>query len=117
MSDFLFTLIGTVLGIIGAFLALEKRNRDILKDKQRQIEEERERYATSKQKEYAAQREFEHLKRNQEQMRESLKFISEELERRQDKADDRLQRIEILLSVGFNKVPALPENNQTGTLP
>ncbi|OUC11594.1 MAG: hypothetical protein B0A82_26945 [Alkalinema sp. CACIAM 70d] len=37
-------------------------------------------YADSEKKKYAAERDFAHLKRNQEQLSESLKMIGEEVE-------------------------------------
>lgn len=111
MSDFVFALSGSTVGIVDAGLALDDRNRAVLREKQKQLEEERKRYALGKQKQYVAERNFEHLKREQEQLKEGLKFITDELEKRQGKADARLQRIEVMLAVRFNQLPKLPEQD------
>lgn len=94
-------LAGLVLGIFGAWLSFDSRNRAVLKEKQRELEQERERYADSEKKKYAAERDFNHLKRNQEQLKEGLKLISQELEERVDKLEAGLQKIEWMLERGF----------------
>ncbi|UBF28320.1 hypothetical protein K9N68_10815 [Kovacikia minuta CCNUW1] len=76
--DYAEKMFSLSLGAIGTWLALrtfyEKRHQETL-----------DRYASSQQKAYAAERDFEHLRRNQEQMKEALKMFDEELsETRED---------------------------------
>lgn len=101
MSELLIGLAGLALGVFGAWLSFDSRNRALLKEKQRELEQERERYADGEKKKYAAERDFQHLKRNQEQLKDGLKVISQELEERVDQLEAGLQRIELMLEIGF----------------
>lgn len=71
-SDFIQKVASLAIGSIGAWLGLktfyEKRHQETL-----------DRYAQSREKSYAAERDFEHLRRNQEQMKESLRMLDDEL--------------------------------------
>jgi ABC-type nickel/cobalt efflux system permease component RcnA len=71
-TEFLEKMVSVLLGGVGTWLAVrsfyEKRHQETL-----------DRYATCKQKEYAAERDFEHLRRNQEQMKEALRVLDDEL--------------------------------------
>lgn len=71
-TDYLQKLFSVGLGIVGTWITVHtfyaKRNKEIM-----------DRYASSQTKEYAAQRDFDHLKNNQEQMKEALKILDDEL--------------------------------------
>lgn len=71
-TDFTQKILSALFGIIGTWLALNAYY-------QKKHQETLDRYATGKQKEYAAERDFQHLKRNQEQMQEALKLLDEEV--------------------------------------
>lgn len=51
-------------------------------------------YVNTEKKKYAAERDFQHLKRNQEQISQGLGDIVQELERHFDKVDRRFDQIE-----------------------
>lgn len=72
-TDFLEKMFSLSLGAIGTWLALktfyEKKHQETLN-----------RFAEGKQKEYAASRDFEHLRRNQEQLKENLAALDDELQ-------------------------------------
>ena len=71
-TDFIEKMLSVSLGGVGTWLAVrtfyEKRHQETL-----------DRYAQSREKAYAAERDFEHLRKNQEQMKESLKLLDDEL--------------------------------------
>ncbi len=72
-TDFLEKMFSLSLGAIGTWLALktfyERRHKETL-----------ERFAEGRQKEYAAERDFEHLRRNQEQLKVNLSALDDELQ-------------------------------------
>lgn len=51
-------------------------------------------YSNSQQKRYAAERDFQHLKRNQEQIVSNIAHIAEEFDRRFDDIDKQLNDVE-----------------------
>ena len=51
-------------------------------------------YSNSQQKRYAAERDFQHLKRNQEQIVSNIAHIAEEFDHRFDEIDKRLNHID-----------------------
>lgn len=69
--DFIEKMLSVTLGGVGTWLAVrtfyERRHQETL-----------DRYAQAREKTYAAERDFEHLRRNQEQMKESLKLLDDE---------------------------------------
>lgn len=85
------TLFGVATTAIGTWIALRSHYRQVLHDKQQVIHDQQisvERLIQEKSaaatKEYAAQRDFEHLKRNQDQMREAIKMVQDENREQQD---------------------------------
>jgi len=70
--DFFQKMFSVFIGGLGTYLAArsyyEKRHQETL-----------EKFAQSREKAYAAERDFEHLRRNQEQMKESLRVLDGEL--------------------------------------
>ncbi len=93
LIDFAEKLFSLTLGAIGTWLALrafyERRHQETLN-----------RHATSQQKEYAAQRDFEHLKRNQDQMKEALKVFDDELQATRED----VKEIKGMLTAWFGKM-------------
>lgn len=71
-TDFLQKVFSAGLGIIGTWLAV----RSYYEKRQRELSD---RNALGVQKAYAAERDFEHLKRDQEQMKEALKLLDDEI--------------------------------------
>jgi len=92
LADYFQKMFSLCLGAVGTWLALrsfyEKRHQETLQ-----------RFADGKQKEYAAQRDFEHLKRNQEQMQQSLRLLDEEI----DGTKQDLKEIKGMLAIAFNR--------------
>lgn len=91
--DFLQKILSVVLGATGTWLAVrsfyEKKHQETL-----------DRYAQSREKSYAAERDFEHLRRNQEQMKDALKMLDDELtETRED-----FKELKGMLYATFNRV-------------
>ncbi|GEM_PF-4522043 len=86
-------LISLSLGAAGTYLALrtfyEKKHQETL-----------DRFAQSQTKAYAAERDFEHLRRNQEQMKESIKLLDDEVS--ETRAD--LKEVKGMLTAMFARI-------------
>lgn len=71
-TDFFQKVVSAFLGMVGTWIAVrsyyEKRHRETM-----------DRNAISVQKAYAAERDFEHLRKNQEQIKEAIKILDDEL--------------------------------------
>lgn len=92
-TDFAEKMLSVLLGAIGTGIAVrsfyEKRHQETL-----------DRYAQSREKAYAAERDFQHLKANQEQLKETLRIIDDELsETRED-----LKELKGMLFATFSRV-------------
>ncbi|WP_348251994.1 hypothetical protein [Leptolyngbya sp. FACHB-1515] len=74
------TFAGLLFGSIGTLLTVRNHVRQINKDWREKWEMEINRQSQAKVKEYAAQRDFEHLQRNQEQIKESIKLLQDDRE-------------------------------------
>lgn len=81
------TTITTAITIGSAALGLWAHSRQLEKERRRVRHEEKQRYADSQLKEYASERDFNHLKRNIEQLKQNLVLLHKE-------SDQRLDRIE-----------------------
>lgn len=93
VTDFAEKMVSLALGAIGTYLALrafyEKKHNETV-----------ERLKTATTKEYAAQRDFEHLRRNQENIGISIKLLDDELK---ETREDFLE-IKGMLMVVLNRV-------------
>ncbi len=93
--DFVEKLLSASIGIVGTWLALrsfyERKHKEVL-----------DRYADSQKKEYAAQRDFEHLRRNQEQMKESFRELDDEL----SKTREDMRELKGMLTTWTNRMNA-----------
>lgn len=93
LIDFLEKMISVIIGGFGTWLGArafyEKRHQETL-----------DRYAQSREKAYAAERDFQHLRNNQEQLKELLKVLDDELtETRED-----FKELKGMLYAAFNRV-------------
>lgn len=73
MIDLAEKLISVLFGAAGAWIALKTFY-------ERKHQETLDRFADARKKEYAAQRDFEHLRRNQEQMRGAIEQLDRDFE-------------------------------------
>jgi hypothetical protein len=71
---------GVLFGAIGTFLAVITYVRALRKEWQQKYDRELERKAESEVKKFAAEREFAHLKRNHENLQQTLKVITEQID-------------------------------------
>lgn len=71
---------GVLFGAIGTFLAVITYVRALRKEWQQKYDREMERKAEAEVKKFAAEREFAHLKRNHENLQETLKVITEQID-------------------------------------
>lgn len=72
------TLAGLLFGSIGTLLTVRNHVRTINKDWREKWETEMNRKAEATVKEYAAQRDFQHLQKNQEQMKKAIEMLQED---------------------------------------
>lgn len=87
---------GLILTSIGTYLAVRSFYQQLVGAKQRQIQAMIDEKAAAATKAYAAQRDFEHLKRNQEQLKVGLTHLSGDLEKN--------EKLLLELSIKFNAV-------------
>ena len=93
-AGFLFSVFTATVGWLVAYLSAKKQNQALAKQRA-QLERE----ATEKavKKEYAAERDFAHLRRNQEQLIENIKTLTEDFDERSDREHNELwQKFEAL---------------------
>lgn len=81
--ELLISFLGVAISLFSAFLGAFVAYRTIKKEVRQQQREDTDRLIDSAKKEYAAQRDFEHLRRNQEQLKEAIKLIQSELDEMQ----------------------------------
>lgn len=74
------TVVGILGGIVGTLITLRSFIDQERKEVQANLEAERSKHAEARLKEYAAQRDFQHIQRNQDQMKEAIKLLQEETE-------------------------------------
>lgn len=72
------TLAGLIFGSVGTLLTVRSHIRTLNKDWREKWETEMSRKAQAEVKEYAAQRDFQHLQKNQDQMKESIRMLQDE---------------------------------------
>lgn len=76
--EFAATLAGLLFGSIGTLLTVRNHVRTLNRDWRERWDAEINRKTQSELKAYAAQRDFEHLRKNQEQMKEAVKILQDE---------------------------------------
>lgn len=80
MIELTATLAGILFGAIGALLAVSQYVKGQRRDWEQRLEREIARKVESEKKAYAAEHDFQHLKRNQEQMKQAIAMLQDELE-------------------------------------
>lgn len=80
MLEFAATLAGILFGAIGTLIAVRSYIQGIRRDWQQRLQAEMDKQADSKLKAYAAERDFNHLRNNQEQMKQAVAGLQDESE-------------------------------------
>ena len=74
------TFLGLTFGLISCFIAVRNHIKSINKEWRDRWETEKQRQAQGEVKAYAAERDFNHLRTNQEQIKESIKLLQDDTE-------------------------------------
>lgn len=97
------TLMGIIGTILGTFIAVSQfyRNR---------IKEMIERNATAGIKAYAAQREFEHLERHQQQLKENVRCLQDDL----IELEKQMVELKVISTASYNRIEQVAARLDTG---
>lgn len=85
MIEFIATICGISFGAIGTYLATAQHIKSLKQDFKLRLQEEMDKQAEARVKAYAAERDFNHLKNNQEQLKQSILLIQSEVDSIQDR--------------------------------
>lgn len=91
VTNLVIAVISLVVGITSSYFAIKKQ----LEDKQRRVLED---YAACAKREVNSERDFNHLRRNYEQMNVALNALSEQIEQYERELDHRLDSIDLILN-------------------
>lgn len=80
MNETIATLCGLIFGAIGTLIGVRTFIDRIRQDAQARIDREIAKRSDAQVKEYAAQRDFEHIRRNQDQMKQAVQILQDETE-------------------------------------
>ncbi|MBD2090983.1 hypothetical protein H6F67_14095 [Microcoleus sp. FACHB-1515] len=111
--EILATLGGLLFGSVGTLLTVRNHIRTINRDWAERWEKEMKTRTEVQIKEYAAQRDFEHLRRNQEQMKEAIKVL-QDTDDEHSKALIQLQVITKGISHQITQIAGRLDSNTSG---
>lgn len=83
MFELILPTLSTLLGVLGTLAALQAHIRGLKKEYRAQLQAEIDRNSEAKIKAYAAERDFNHLRNNQEQFKQAMIEIQDDLDKLQ----------------------------------
>lgn len=105
MPEIVLSIVGTICGSVGTLIAVQAHIKSLKNDWRNRLEDEINRQNEAKIKAYAAERDFNHLRNNQDQLKEAMKSLTTEA----DEIRERVIKIEVLQQQLYNQFQNLLE--------
>jgi len=105
MTEIVLSIIGTICGSMGTLIAVQSHIKSLKNDWRNRLEEEINKQNDAKLKAYAAERDFNHLRNNQDQLKQAIGTLQKET----DEIREKVIRIEVIQGQLYNQFQNLLE--------
>ena len=112
MIEIAIPIVSTMLGTIGTLIAVQSHIRSLKRDWKMRLQEEIDRNSEGKLKAYAAERDFNHLRNNQEQLKQAVMEIQKEV----DSLHDQQTELKITSNATYNQLQAIAARLGEGSM-